>query len=113
MVDGQVRGSLPGEPHDISDLPGRGRVSCTGFIESVTYPPASERARFSAIVVENIIHGAVPASPARMRVVWLGRRKVPGLEPGAKLHFEGMIMEHDGLPTMFNPRYEILTRQER
>ncbi|WP_245953730.1 hypothetical protein [Arthrobacter silvisoli] len=113
MVDGQVRGSLPGEPHEISDLPARGRVSCTGFIESVTYPPASERAQFSAIVVENITHGGVAASPARLRVVWLGRRKVPGLEPGAKLHFEGMVTERDGLPTMFNPRYEILTRQER
>lgn len=113
MVDGQVRGSLPGEPHEIGDLPSRGRVSCTGFIESVTYPPASERAQFAAIVVENIIHGGVAASPARLRVVWLGRRRVPGVEPGAKLHLEGMVTVREEMPTMFNPRYEILTRQER
>ena len=113
MVDGQIRGSFPGEPREISDLPLRGRVSCTGFIESVTYVPASERAQFAAIVVENIIHGAAAASPPHLRVVWLGRRRVPGVEPGAKLHFEGMVTVREGTPTMFNPRYEILTRQER
>lgn len=112
MVDGQFRGTPPGEPRDISELPRRGRVSCTGFIESVTYPPASERAQFSAIVVEHISHGAAAAAPPRLRVVWLGRRRMPGLEPGAKLRFEGMVTVRDGMPTMFNPRYEILTRQE-
>ncbi len=113
MADGQLRGSLAGEPHEISDLPHRGRVSCTGFIESVTYPPASERAQFAAIVVENIIHGAVAVSPPRLRVVWLGRRRVPGVEAGARLRFDGMVTVREGLPTMFNPRYEILNRQER
>lgn len=112
MVDGQHRGSPPGEPREISDLPVRGRVSCTGFIESVTFPPASQRAEFSAIVVERIAHRGANGAPARLKVVWLGRRKVPGVEPGAGLHLEGMVTVREGLPTMFNPRYEILSRQE-
>jgi hypothetical protein len=47
-----------------------------------------------------------------LRVIWLGRRKVPGIEPGTVLRLEGMVMLRDGMPTMFNPRYEILSRQE-
>jgi len=46
-------------------------------------------------------------------VVWLGRRRVPGVEPGTKLHLEGMVTVREEMPTMFNPRYEILIRQER
>jgi hypothetical protein len=44
--------------------------------------------------------------------VWLGRRRVPGIEAGAQIRLEGMLSMNNGLPTMFNPRYEILSRQE-
>ena len=48
----------------------------------------------------------------RLRVVWLGRRRIPGVDAGTELRLEGMVTMRDGLPTMFNPRYEILSRQE-
>ncbi|KUM37613.1 OB-fold nucleic acid binding domain-containing protein [Arthrobacter sp. EPSL27] len=48
----------------------------------------------------------------RLRVVWLGRRRIPGIEAGTELRLQGMVTVRDGLPTMFNPRYEILSRQE-
>ncbi|MGO4193329.1 hypothetical protein AB4Y67_16885, partial [Arthrobacter sp. YAF17] len=71
-------------------------------------------------------HAAPAASPAapgarrhrplgpkdRLRVVWLGRRRIPGVEAGTELRLRGMVTVRDGLPTMFNPRYEILSRQE-
>ncbi|UKA64307.1 hypothetical protein LFT43_07870 [Arthrobacter sp. FW306-04-A] len=101
------RASLP-----LTELPLRGRVNCTGFIESVTYQPANEQAHFSAIVVDRIAHRGETGPLARLRVIWLGRRKVPGIEPGSVLRLEGMVTLRDGLPTMFNPRYEILSRQE-
>jgi hypothetical protein len=54
-----------------------------------------------------------PAGPKeRLRVVWLGRRRIPGVDAGTELRLEGMVTMRDGLPTMFNPRYEILSRQE-
>jgi len=107
-------------------------VLCRGFIESVTYAPASEVAAFTAIVTD---HDAPPskarpaastgraAQPAvgrkrpavaadRLRVVWLGRRRIPGVQAGLELRLEGMVTVRDGLPTMFNPRYEILSRKE-
>ncbi|WP_307051045.1 hypothetical protein [Arthrobacter oryzae] len=114
----------------ISGLPDRGRVLCRGFIESVTYVPASQVASFIAIVTDHDVprsrggFAAVAAEPPtarkpggtgrrdRLRVVWLGRRRVPGVDPGCELRLEGMLTFRDGLPTMFNPRYEILSRQE-
>ncbi len=48
----------------------------------------------------------------RLRVVWLGRRRIPGVVAGTELTLEGMVTERDGLPTMFNPRYELLSRLE-
>jgi len=123
-------GEFPQAELSISGLPDRGRVLCRGFIESVTYVPATQVASFTAIVTEHDLPrskgGGVPAAPApatarkpggperrdRLRVVWLGRRRVPGVDPGCELRLEGMLTMRDGLPTMFNPRYELLSRQE-
>lgn len=101
----------------ISGLPARGRASCTGFVESVTYQPASEQPFFSAVVVDPQQHGMgggrpVPSSAARLLVIWLGRRRVPGIEAGVEVRLDGMVTARDGQPAMFNPRYEILSRQE-
>lgn len=133
----------------VRDLPDRGRVLCHGFIESVTYMPASQVAAFVAIVIdhdvpappsrflaagakgapaaasslpsaavsnERVRPGAQRQRPAgpkeRLRVVWLGRRRIPGVDAGTELRLEGMVTIRDGLPTIFNPRYEILSRQE-
>jgi hypothetical protein len=123
-------GEHPQAELSISGLPDRGRVLCRGFIESVTFVPATQVATFTAIVADHDLPGkkggTVPAAaePAsarrrggpgrrdRLRVVWLGRRRVPGVEPGCELRLQGMLTVRDGLPTMFNPRYEILSRQE-
>ncbi|MHA7176133.1 single stranded DNA-binding domain-containing protein [Arthrobacter sp. Sr24] len=48
----------------------------------------------------------------RLRLVWLGRRRVPGIGAGVRLRVEGMVSLHEGLPTMYNPRYEIIGIQE-
>jgi hypothetical protein len=133
----------------VRDLPDRGRVLCHGFIESVTYMPASQVAAFVAIVIDHDVPAppsrflaagakggpaapsSLPAAPVsnervrpgaqrqrpagpkeRLRVVWLGRRRIPGVDAGTELRLEGMVTIRDGLPTIFNPRYEILSRQE-
>ncbi|MDQ4047288.1 MAG: hypothetical protein M3127_07995 [Actinomycetota bacterium] len=92
-------------PVPISGLPERGRVLCQGFIESVTYVPASQVAAFTAIVTDHEGNG-------RLRVIWLGRRRVPGIDAGTEVRLQGMLTLREGIPTMFNPRYEILSRQE-
>ncbi|WP_427174417.1 hypothetical protein [Arthrobacter sp. 92] len=122
----------PRQPElSISGLPDRGRALCRGYIESVTYVPASQVASFTAIVTEHDLPQKRKSSSSgangeatkvrktgafakrdRLRVIWLGRRRVPGIEAGSELRLEGMLTMRDGLPTMFNPRYEILSRQE-
>ncbi len=48
----------------------------------------------------------------RLRVIWLGRRRIPGIVAGTELQLQGMVTVRDGQPTMFNPRYEIVSGQE-
>ncbi|MEO8282239.1 MAG: hypothetical protein ABI568_02355 [Pseudarthrobacter sp.] len=100
----------------ISRLPERGRVLCHGFIESVTFLPTNQSPAFTAIVTDADEQrgggGSGHGSEKRLRVVWLGRRRVPGIEAGTEVRVEGMLTQSHGLPTIFNPRYEIISRQE-
>jgi len=70
----------------------------------------------SAVSTQRVRPGAQRQRPAgpkeRLRVVWLGRRRIPGVDAGTELRLEGMVTMRNGLPTIFNPRYEILSRQE-
>jgi hypothetical protein len=84
----------------------------------VTFLPPNESPAFTAIVADpydapsGTGAGAGQGSEKRLRVVWLGRRRVPGIEAGTELRVEGMLTHSHGLPTMFNPRYEIISSQE-
>lgn len=40
-------------------------------------------------------------------LVWIGRRRIPGIEPGRKLKVRGRIGERDGAKVIFNPHYEL------
>ncbi|HVX46667.1 MAG TPA: OB-fold nucleic acid binding domain-containing protein [Mycobacteriales bacterium] len=58
--------------------------------------------------------GAVPALEADLfdgsgsvKLVWLGRRQITGIEPGRMLAARGRVAERDGCRIMFNPWYEL------
>lgn len=40
-------------------------------------------------------------------LVWLGRRTIPGIKPGANLMAWGRVSCHDGRRVIYNPRYEL------
>jgi hypothetical protein len=40
-------------------------------------------------------------------LVWLGRRRIAGIEPGRLVRAEGLVSLRDGRKVMFNPRYEL------
>jgi hypothetical protein len=46
----------------------------------------------------------------RVRLVWLGRERIPGIDPGRCLSIRGRVVHSTGhaLPTVFNPRYTLL-----
>jgi len=48
----------------------------------------------------------------RLLVTFMGRRRVPGIEPGATLLVEGVVGTHRGQPAILNPIYEILAPAE-
>ncbi len=118
LADATAGGAPLNESEDVplSRLPLKGRLVCRGRIESVTYEPADRTAAFSAMVSDADPHesgaGTAAGPRGRLRVVWLGRRRVPGIEAGAEVRLKGMVSRVEGMPTMFNPRYEILSRQE-
>ena len=41
-------------------------------------------------------------------LVWLGRRQIPGIDPGRSLKVSGRISCHEGRRLIYNPRYELL-----
>lgn len=58
--------------------------------------------------------GGVPTLEAELydgtgtvNLVWLGRRRIVGIDPGRALVARGRLTERDGRPTLFNPAYEL------
>ncbi|MBD8045036.1 hypothetical protein H9638_14585 [Arthrobacter sp. Sa2BUA2] len=99
----------------IADLPARGRVHSSGYVESVTLAPADAAPRFCAVLDElQGVYSDPGAARARRRVrlVWIGQRRIPGLVAGTQVAFEGMVSTVQGTATVFNPRYEIIGRPE-
>jgi hypothetical protein len=48
-----------------------------------------------------------------IRLVWMGQRRITGIEPGAALTAEGRLAVHRGRKTIFNPRYELGAARRR
>lgn len=83
----------------IGDAPDRERVTLRGSLRTVTLRP---RAGVPALEAElNDGSGAIT-------VVWLGRRRIAGIDPGRAIEVEGRIGAHDGVRVMYNPRYQLI-----
>lgn len=112
LADHDPSGRPPGKA---GTLPGRGRAAGSGFVERVTIQPRSAAPSFSAMVAvhsDSAEVGRPAVSQQRVRLVWTGQRRVPGIDPGVNMAFEGMVSTVDGIPTIHNPRYEIIGRPE-
>lgn len=108
QFDGTWPGLIP-----LRELPRRGRASCCGVADAITFQPADAAPSFTVILTDR--EGPEPASDAgnhRLRLVWIGRAHIPGILAGTRLRVEGMVSQRAGLPTMYNPRYEIIGSQE-
>ncbi len=45
--------------------------------------------------------------PDRVTLVWLGRNRITGIEPGRVLTVEGTLTRQRGRKIIYNPRYEL------
>lgn len=44
-------------------------------------------------------------------LIWMGRRRIPGIEPGRTMRARGRISVRDGQKVIYNPYYEICQAQ--
>jgi hypothetical protein len=82
----------------IAELPNRERVTVAGTLRTVTLRP---RAGVPALVAE-LYDGSGAIS-----LIWLGRRQIPGIEPGRQLVGSGRVTIDGEQRVIFNPRYEL------
>lgn len=73
-------------------------VTVCGTLRTVTLRP---RAGVPALEAE-LYDGS-----GTLALVWLGRRRIAGVEPGRNIRVHGRIALSSGRPVMFNPRYEL------
>jgi hypothetical protein len=76
----------------------RDRCELEGVLKTVTLRP----------------RGGVPALEAELydgtgsvTLIWLGRRRITGIEPGRTVRVEGRVGVHEDVRMMFNPRYDL------
>lgn len=73
-------------------------VTIFGRLRSVEACPKSANASVQA----EFFDGTDPVT-----LVWIGRRRIPGIEPGKTLMVRGRIGDRDGQKVIFNPYYEL------
>lgn len=85
----------------IGDLVPRCLATVRGEVRSVTLRPSDAVAALDAELFDgtDVLH-----------LVWLGRRSIPGVEPGVKLEATGRVTRQRELLTMFNPSYQVIGR---
>lgn len=88
---------LGGTP--IRDLADRQLAQVCGAVRAVTLRP---RVNVPALVVD-LYDGS-----RTLNLVWLGRRTIAGIQPGTYLTARGRVCYVRGVPTIFNPAYEIV-----
>lgn len=87
----------------VGELDDRRRAVVSGVLRSVTLRP---RESVPALMAE-LYDGT-----GSLDVVWLGRRRIGGIEPGRRIRLEGMVCLRDGRPLMYDPRYELYAPDE-
>ncbi len=87
----------------VAGLRPRSRAEVFGVLRSVTLRPRRGVPALEAELYDGT--GSV-------QVVWLGQRRIAGVEPGRRVRLTGFVSTRDGRPTMYNPRYELAPRRE-
>lgn len=73
-------------------------VTVGGRLRSVVYTPRENVPTLEA----ELFDGTDSIS-----LVWLGRRRIAGIEPGRRLIAKGRVGVHEGRPAIYNPWYEL------
>ncbi len=82
----------------IAEVSDREHAVIAGTLRAVTVRPRGS---------SPALHAELWDGSGSISLVWLGRRHIPGVEPGRHLKVRGRIAQHRGVRTIFNPVYEL------
>ena len=75
-------------------------VTVLGRLRSVALSPRNAATTFEAELFDGT---------EAVTLVWLGRRRIPGIEPGRTVKVRGRLAMRDGRKVFYNPYYELQT----
>jgi len=87
----------------ISDAQWRQRVRVVGRVKSVRVQPRAGTSNLECVLADDT---------GRLLLVFQGRRRIPGIQPGAKLVVEGMVGDWARRQAILNPDYELIAGPE-
>ncbi len=94
----KLRGATP-----IGDAEWRKRVRVAGRIRSVRVQPRAGTANLECVLADD---------SGKLLLVFQGRRRIPGIQPGARLVVEGMVGDWARREAILNPDYELIAGTE-
>lgn len=89
----KAEGTIP-----IGKVKARQKVRLSGTLQALTFHPATQGPRLSALLYDG---------SGSIELVWMGRKEIPGIEPGKHLIVEGTVLSSAGRLRMMNPAYRI------
>ena len=99
LLAAPLRPPAPATGVPIGDLRWREPATVEGVVRSICVQPRAGVATLEATIWDET--GGVT-------VVWLGRRHVAGVRPGARLRVHGIVGAHHGKLAFLNPTSELL-----
>jgi hypothetical protein len=95
----ELQAAIPGSGATaIADCPDREPVCIVGTLRTVTFRP---RAGVPSLEAE------LWDGTGSVTVVWLGRREIPGIDPGRSIRLRGRITTLHERRAIYNPIYEL------
>ncbi len=91
-----TRSGRPTTP--IAESQHRDRVELAGTLRAVTMRPHTGGLTMEAELWDGT---------GQVTLVWLGRRHIPGIQPGRRIIVHGRLTHHRGERTIFNPSYQL------
>lgn len=83
----------------MSELQRGGCVQVLGRLRAVVYTPSETLPTLEAELFDGT---------DSIDLVWLGRRRIAGIEPGRRIVARGRVGVHNGRKAIYNPWYELL-----
>lgn len=83
----------------VCDCRVRSRVVLQGLVSMVTLTPMGAR---------NWLEANLDDGTGQVTLIWMGRRAIPGIEPGRRLRVEGRLADDRGRRVIYNPQYQLL-----